>query len=47
MYMDKDLMEDELHTLINQFNGKKMIIEIFILYYSLTYIHFMMEMKIN
>ena len=43
MYMDKDLIVDELYQFIYRFNGKKLIIGIFILNYSTIYIHFMIE----
>ena len=42
MYMDKDLIEDKLYQLKDQFNEKRIIIKIFILHYSTTYIYFMM-----
>ena len=41
MYMDKDLIEDKLYQLKDQFNEKRIIIKIFILHYSTTYIYFM------
>ena len=43
MYLKKDLTEDKLCQLIDQFN-KKIIIELFSLCYLTIYIHFMMEM---
>ena len=39
--MDKDLIEDKLYQLKDQFNEKRIIIKIFILHYSTTYIYFM------
>lgn len=41
MYMDKYLIEDKLYQSVDQFHGKKLIIEIFILHYSTTCINFM------
>ena len=38
--MDKDLIRDKLYKLIDQFNEKKSIIEIFILHYSTRSIHY-------
>ena len=44
MYMDKDLMEDNLHELIDEFNEKKKLITwIFISHFSAIYIRFMMK----
>ena len=42
--MDKDLKEDKLYQLIDQFNEKKLIIEISILYYLTIHIQLMIEM---
>ena len=42
IYIDNDLIEDQL---IDQFNEKTLIMEIFILHYSTTCIHFIMEME--
>ena len=45
MYMDKDLMEDDLHELIDESNEKKkkLITGIFISHFSAIYIRFMMK----
>ena len=44
MYMDKDLMEDNLHELIDESNEKKKLITgIFISHFSAIYIRFMMK----
>ena len=44
MYMDKDLMEDDLHELIDESNEKKKLITgIFISHFSAIYIRFMMK----
>ena len=43
MYMDKDLIEDKLYELIDPFNEKTLVIEIFILHYWTIYIHVMRE----
>ena len=40
LYMDKDLIQDKLYGLIDQFNERKN----FILHYSTIYIRFMMGM---
>ena len=45
MYMDKYLIEDKLYQSVDQFHGKKLIIEIFILHYLTIYIRFTMGMK--
>ena len=43
--MEKDLIQNKLYQLIDQFNERKINIEIFILPYLILYIQFMMEME--
>ena len=43
--MEKDLIQNKLYHLIDQFNERKINIEIFILPYLILYIQFMMEME--
>ena len=45
MFMEKDLIQNKLYQLIDQFNERKINIEIFILPYLILYIQFMMEME--
>ena len=43
--MEKDLIQNKLYQLIDQFNERKINIEIFILPYLILYIQFMMGME--
>ena len=43
--MEKDLIQNKLYQLIDQFNERKINIEIFILPYLILYIQFMKEME--
>ena len=46
MYMDKDLIEDKLHHLIDQFNERKVNHrDFYFVLLSTLYIHFMMETR--
>ena len=46
MYMDKDLIEDKLHHLIDQFNERKVNHrDFYFVLLSTIYIHFMMETR--
>ena len=45
MFMEKDLIQNKLYQLIDQFNERKINIEIFILPYLILYIQFMMEIE--
>ena len=44
MYMDKELIEDKLYQIIDQFNERKLYLQSFIQYSKTKYINFMVEM---
>ena len=45
MYIDKDLIEDKLYELTDQFSVRKLTLQILILYYLTIYAKFMMPME--